>query len=132
MTSIDDLDDPPAFNKHEWLRKDKIYSPSALPYFVVEACTKALAVPQQVKKYFPSHDISVLDLLKKNLPLQSSAPNIIKPEAWFSMEAPNGNLDIQLTQKIPSDQLITELGKIAGQKWSDGAQSLVDHRIGGS
>ncbi|KZP01997.1 hypothetical protein FIBSPDRAFT_970676 [Athelia psychrophila] len=39
MPQIDDLDNPPTFNKHEWLGKNKIYSPKNLPYFVVDTCT---------------------------------------------------------------------------------------------
>ena len=60
MPNIDDLDNSPTFNKHEWLGQNKIYSPKNLPYFVVDACTKAFAVPQRERWRFPSRDITIV------------------------------------------------------------------------
>ncbi|KAF7972493.1 hypothetical protein HWV62_17856 [Athelia sp. TMB] len=132
MAEIHDLVNPPTFHKHEWIGCNKIYSLKTLPYFVVEACSQALLIPLHKRHHFPPHDITALDLLKKKLPLQSSDLNTVKPEAWFSTDAPNSNLDFLLTRKIPSDHVIRELNKIAAQKWLDGAQSIVDHRVNDS
>src|SRR5882762_4596458 len=66
------IDKPPHFNAEDWIGQKKQYSTA--PYFVWDACLKAFAIPTtQVVKLFPGPDIMVTDLLKKELPPQSSA-----------------------------------------------------------
>ena len=50
---------------------------------------KAFTIPvAEAKKLFPAPDISVTDLLKKELPPRSSAFISSKPETWFSKDTP--------------------------------------------
>ena len=72
MDDIISIDDPPSFDAEDWVSKKKDYS--AVPYFICDVCTKAFAIlAAQMKKLFPGPDISVVDLLKKELPQWSSA-----------------------------------------------------------
>lgn len=90
------IDNPPAFNAEDWIGKNKDYS--VVPYFVHDACTKAFTIPvAQAKKLFPAPDISVTDLLKKELPPRSSAFVSSKPETWFSKETPHTNFEHYVT-----------------------------------
>ena len=92
MDDIISIDDPPPFNVEDWIWKNKDYF--AVPYFVCDACTKAFAIPVvQAKKLFPAPHISVADLLKKELPPQSSAFISSKPKALFSKDMPHTNFD---------------------------------------
>ncbi|KAF7970334.1 hypothetical protein HWV62_24362 [Athelia sp. TMB] len=129
MPQIGDLDNPPTFNKQEWIGQKKIYSQKNLPYFVVDACTQAFAVPQHEQWRFPSRDITVLDLLRTRTPIRSSALNTTKPEAWFSNDPPNIDSEALFTHKIPSEGYLKKLEGMAGQMWLDGAQSIVDPRV---
>jgi hypothetical protein len=128
MDDIISIDDPPPFNVEDWIGKNKDYS--AVPYFIRDACTKAFAIPVvQAKKLFPAPDISVTDLLKKELPPRSSAFISSKPEAWFSKDMPHTNFDHYVTQTIPNDAFVDKLHKIAGQAWLNGANSVIDQRF---
>ena len=87
--NIIDLDEPPTFRREEWIGQNKVYSRKDLPYFVIDACTKALAIPSREMTKFPAQNISVTDLLKKFLPPRSSALITSKPSTWFSKEKPH-------------------------------------------
>ena len=82
------IDEPPHFNLEDWIIQGKQYS--AVPYFVQDACLKAFAIPTQAAKLFPGPDITVMDLLKKELPPRSSAIISSKPKScqWFSKDMP--------------------------------------------
>jgi hypothetical protein len=122
------IDDPHPFNAEDWIGQKKKYS--KVPYFVREACSKAFAIPAaQVAKLFPGPDITVADLLKKELPPRSSAIISSKPESWFSKDMPHTNLEHYFARPIPNDTFVDELHKSSGQAWLDGAKSIVDQRF---
>jgi len=125
------IDEPPHFNAEDWIGQKKQYS-TAL-YFIWDACLKAFAIPTtQVAKLFPGPDITVADLLKKELPPRSSAIIISKLESWFSKDVPHTNFEHYFTQPIPNDAFVDDLHKIAGQAWLDGANSIADQRFNNS
>jgi hypothetical protein len=122
------IDEPPHFNAEDWIGRKKQYSTA--PYFVRDACLKAFAIPTtQVAKLFPGPDITVADLLKKELPPRSSAIISSKLESWFSKDVPHTNFEHYFTRPIPNDAFVDELHKIAGQAWLDGANSIADQRF---
>ena len=127
--NIIDLDEPPTFRREEWIGQNKAYSRKDLPYFVIDACTKALAIPSREMTKFPAQNISVTDLLKKFLPPRSSALITSKPSTWFSKEKPHSNLDCLVDRPIPSDDFLDKLNDDTGQAWLDGAQSIIDQRF---
>jgi hypothetical protein len=129
MDTIIDLDEPPIFRREEWIGKKKTYSRKDLPYFVINACRKALAISPHEMSRFPAHNIAVSDLLKKILPPRTSALVTSKPKMWFSKDLPHTSMDCLADRPIPSDDFLTKMDEIAGQAWLDGALSIVDQRF---
>ena len=109
--------------------KKKVYARKDLPYFVIDACTKALAIPSCKMTRFPTQNISVTDLLKKSLPPRSSALITSKRSTWFSKEKPHSSLDCLMDGPIPNDDFLDKLNDDTGQAWLDGARSIIDQRF---
>ena len=103
MDTIIDLDEPPIFRREEWIGKKKTYSWKDLPYFMINACQKALPISPHKMSRFPAHNIAVNDLLKKILPPHTSALVIWKPKMWFSKDLPHTSMDCLTDRPIPSD-----------------------------
>jgi hypothetical protein len=127
--NIIDFDQPSDFRREDWIGKGKIYSRKDLPFTVIDACTKAFAIPPHEMKWFLARNISVIDLLKTSLPPRSSALITSKPTAWFSNDSPRSNIDCLADRPIPNDAFLNELAAIEGQAWLNGAQSFVDPRF---
>jgi len=124
--NIINFDEPSTFHREEWIGQNKVYSCKDLAYFVIDACTMALAIPSHKMTKFPAQNISVADLLKKSLPPWSSALITSKPSTWFSKEKPHSNLGCLADRPIPSDDFLNKLNDDTGQAWLDGAQSIID------
>jgi hypothetical protein len=74
--NLDTLDDPPLqeWDEREWIGTGKKYPISGeVPAFIEAARSRALAVPSAFSSSIPSPKISITDLLKAKLPVQSSA-----------------------------------------------------------
>ncbi|KAF7967018.1 hypothetical protein HWV62_36215, partial [Athelia sp. TMB] len=128
MENVIDLADPPIFDRDKWVGKGATYSRQSLPYFVIDACTKAFAIPPQERSRFPARNIRVADFLKTAIPPRDSAFITTKAQSWFKDDLPSGNLDFLVDRKIPDKAFLQKLDRVACQAWLDGAQSLADPR----
>src|ERR1700722_13013544 len=80
MEYLEDLEDPPAFKREEWIGQGKKIT--NVPIFVLNACTNAFTIPAEQKRHFPSENIMISELLRLDLPSQSSAFILEKAETW--------------------------------------------------
>jgi len=129
--NVDAPDDPPLqeWVEREWIGVGKKYPISGeVPTFVREARSKTLAMPPECLAYIPSQKMSITDLLKATLPVQSSALIMHSAAGAFSQEEPNEDLTCLKTRPIPPKDWLEELEKDFGQAWYDGARSLQDKR----
>jgi len=126
MADVEDIDNPPAFKREDWIGKRKKITD--VPIFVLDACTDAFTIPTEHKHHFPPKNITVSELLKWDLPSQSSAFIPTKAETWFSQDPPRGRPDRFIARPMPNDAFLDKLIRLNRQAWLDGAQSFVDTR----
>jgi hypothetical protein len=129
--NLDTLDDPPLqeWDEREWIGTGKKYPISGkVPAFIEAARSRALAVPSAFSSSIPSSKISITDLLKAKLPVQSSALIMHTTTGAFSKEEPNEDLTCLKTCPIPLKEWLEKLDKDFGQAWLNGARSIKDER----
>ena len=113
----------------EWIGIGKKYPVSGeVPAYIEAARSRVLAVPHIYSSYIPSQNMSITDLLKAELPAQSSALIVHAAAGAFSKEDPNEDLTCLKTRPIPPKDWLTKLEKEFGQAWFDGARSITDKR----
>src|ERR1700720_3057753 len=128
---IDIPDDPPhqEWNEREWIGVGKKYPVSGeVPAFIEAARSKVLAVPSIYSLYIPKPKMSITDLLKAKLPIQSSALIMHSAVGAFSKEEPNEDMACLKTHPIPPKAWLEQLDKDFGQAWFNGARSIEDKR----
>jgi hypothetical protein len=128
-------DDPlhQEWNGREWIGIGKKYPVSGeVPAFIEAARSKVLAVPPIYLSYIPNQKMSITDLLKAKLPVQSSALIMHSAAGAFSKEEPNEDMACLKTRLIPPKAWLEQLDKEFGQAWFNGAQSIKDERYKGS
>ena len=117
---IDIPDDPPhqEWNEREWIGVGKKYPVSGeVPAFIEAARSKVLAVPSIYSLYIPKPKMSITDLLKAKLPIQSSALIMHSATGAFSKEEPNEDMACLKTRPIPPKAWLEQLDKDFGQAW---------------
>ena len=128
---LDIPDDPPhqEWNEREWIGVGKKYPVSGeVPAFIEAACSKVLAVPSIYSLYIPKPKMSITDLLKAKLPIQSSTLIMHSAAGVFSKEEPNEDMACLKTRPIPPKAWLEQLDKDFGQAWFNGARSIEDKR----
>ena len=128
---VDSPDDPlhQEWNEREWIGVGKKYPVSGeVPAFIKAARSKVLAVPPIYSSYIPSPRMSITDLLKAKLPVQSSALIMHSAAGAFSKEEPNEDMTCLKTRPIPPKDWLEQLDKEFGQGWFNGARSIKDKR----
>ena len=120
----------PEWVEREWIGKGKKYPISSeVPAFIEAAHSQVLAVPPACLSYIPSKRISITDLLKANLPTQSSTLIMHTAVGAFSKEEPNEKLTCLKTHSIPPKDWLEMLEKNFGQAWFNSAWSIKDKRF---
>jgi hypothetical protein len=104
---LDIPDDPP---HQEWIGVGKKYPVSGeVPAFIEAARSKVLAVPSIYSLYIPKPKMSITDLLKAKLPIQSSALIMHSAAGVFSKEEPNKDMACLKTRPIPPKAWLEQL-----------------------
>src|SRR5882762_4768097 len=128
---IDTPDDPlhQEWIEREWIGVGKKYPVSSeVPTFIEAAHSKVLAVPPIYSSYIPDQKMSITDLLKAKLPVQSSALITHSAAGAFSKEELNKDMACLKTRPIPPKAWLEQLDKDFGQAWFNGEQSIEDKR----
>ena len=94
--------------------------------FIEAARSKVLAVAPIYSSYIPQQKMSKTDLLKAQLPAQSSALIMHTAAGVFSKEEPNKDMTCLKMCPIPPKEWLEELDKDFGQAWFNGAWSTED------
>jgi hypothetical protein len=126
---LDTPDNPPhqEWVVKEWIGVGKKYPIlGEVPAFIEAARSQVLAVPPACLSYIPSKRMSITDLLKANLPTQSSTLTMHTAAGAFSKEELNEELTCLKTRSIPPKDWLEMLEKDFGQAWFNGAQSIED------
>jgi hypothetical protein len=132
---VDIPDDPlhQEWNEREWIGTGKKYPVSGeVPAFIEAARSTVLAIPLIYSSYIPSQKMSITDLLKAKLPIQSSALIMHSAAGAFSKEEPNEDMACLKTRPIPPKAWLEQLDKDFRQAWFNGARSIEDKRYKGS
>jgi len=110
---IEILDDTPIIEwiEDKWIGKGKIYLASDVPLFIQTARSRVLAIASTYATYLPSQHLSVTDLLKAELPVQSSALTSITAVNAFSTEEPNKDVTCLKTRPVPPKEWLDQLEK---------------------
>ena len=111
---LDTPDDNPLqeWVESEWIGSGKKYPISGeVPVFIEAARSRALAVPSALSSYIPSQKMSITDLLKAELPAQSSALIMHAAAGAFSKEEPNEDLTCLKMRPIPPKDWLEQLDK---------------------
>ena len=130
--NVDAPDDPTLqeWVEREWIGIGKKYPVfGEVPAFIQAARSRTLAMPPACSAYIPSQQMSITDLLKATLPVQSSALIMHSAAGAFSKEEPNEDLTCLETRPIPPKDWLSELERDFGQAWFDGARSINDKRF---
>ena len=117
IINLDTPDDHPLqeWVKNEWIGTGKTYPISGeVPAFIEAARSRALAVPSVLSSYIPSQKMSITDLLKAELPVQSSELIMHSAARAFSKEEPNKDLTCLKTRPIPPKDWLKKLDKDFG------------------
>ena len=128
---LDTPDDNPLqeWVESEWIGSGKKYPISGeVPVFIEAARSRALAVPSALSSYIPSQKMSITDLLKAELPAQSSALVMHAAAGAFSKEELNEDLTCLKMRPIPLKDWLEQLDKEFGPAWFNGAWSIKDKR----
>ena len=78
--------------------------------------------------YIPSPKMSITDLLKAKLPVQSLALIMHSAAGAFSKEEPNEDMASLKSCPIPLKAWLEQLEKDFGQSWFNGTRSIEDKR----
>jgi hypothetical protein len=116
--NLDTPDNPPhqEWVEREWIgTRRKFPISSEVPAFIEAA-------------YIPSQKMSITDLLKAELPVQSSALIMHTAAGAFSKEEPNKDVTCLKTHPIPPKEWLEMLDKDFGQAWFNSAWSIKDER----
>jgi hypothetical protein len=125
----DSEDDHQEWDEKYWIGVGKKFPVSGeVPAFIEVARSKALALPPVYSLYIPSPKMSITDLLKTKLPVQSSALIMHSAAGAFSKEKPNEDMTRLKTRSIPPKAWLEQLEKDFGQAWFNGTQSIEDKR----
>jgi hypothetical protein len=117
------------WNKRKWIGVGKKYPVSGeVPAFIEAARSKVLAVPSIYSLYIPNQKMSITDLLKAKLPVQSSALIMHSVTGAFSKEEANDDMACLKTRPIPPKAWLEQLDKDFRQAWFDGNRSIEDKR----
>jgi len=83
-----------------------------------------MVIPLQVVSNIPGEALTITELLKLQLPAQSSSSIIsTKPKAWFSNNSPDlcgSNMAAFLAWPIPAAEQIKRLFEVISEEWHMG------------
>ena len=100
--SDDDSDLYQEWSEKDWIGVGKKNPNSGeVPAFIEAARSKVLALPPIYSSYIPNPEISITDLLKTKLPVQSLALIMHSAAGAFSKDEPNEDLACIETRPIP-------------------------------
>ena len=123
-------EDDGIFNEQEWIGIGKREC-TDLPNFVKAAREASRVAPDSVLKmvHLPGPDVMVADFVAWELPRVSSEIILTKPDTWFSKNTPSIDIQVLLSQPVPSGEFVKRLDIAYRQAWLDGARSISDHRF---
>jgi len=128
-------DDPPLFNKEEWINKGLVYpkDPQKVDLGLAYYCQSQLEIPPHIlQNYFPNKHLPVKALLIYNLPKVAISLVAVKATHCFHARKPNDD-GIQLGQRnIPSEAWVNTMYMQFNQAILDGKQSVEDLQYPGS
>ncbi|KAF9784786.1 hypothetical protein BJ322DRAFT_1196341 [Thelephora terrestris] len=116
------------FDPSVWIGVKKVFS-NSLPNEVYEKKREILKIPEPVRTRLPAPTALVNKFIEHPLPLQSGALSFHQTGEWFSTDAPTTPPEILLTRTVPPERVLKTLDNAFGQKWFDGAASIVDPRF---
>lgn len=117
------------WDETKWISVGKKYPASGeVPAIIEAARSKILALPSVYSLYIPSPKLSITDLLKAKLPVQSSALITHAASQAFSKDEPNEDMTCLKTRPIPPKAWLEQLEKDFGQAWFNGTQTIEDKR----
>lgn len=129
---VDDDQDPALFRPQEWINRGKVYSNA--PLFVMNERYRVIEVPSFVEEKLPSLSLSIPEMTEAKLPRSTSMFAMYPTDRWFSNEPPMSYTPDQLWnnflvgRSIPSRKILQNLDESFGQRWLNGAQSIIDAR----
>jgi hypothetical protein len=97
--------------------------------YILAARSEVLAIPAAYAAFIPDARLSISDLLKANLPVQSSALITTAASRAFCKDEPNEDLACLAVRHIPPRTWLQQLEVAFGQAWFDGARSIQDERF---
>ncbi|KAJ3770857.1 hypothetical protein FB446DRAFT_646265 [Lentinula raphanica] len=131
VVDIEEEENTP-FNADAWIGKGKKFTPNC-PLNVVNAHRALLALPQCALEHLPSLELPIVDFVQLNLPIQSQYFDTHPIESWFRVEVASlpddAALELVIQRPIPPKDVLDSLQALCGQKWLDGAKSIVDPRF---
>ncbi|KAF9034205.1 hypothetical protein BDZ89DRAFT_1111113 [Hymenopellis radicata] len=116
------------FKKAEWIGVNKQYPSDDVPLPVQWARQDLYTLPWNARLLFPGPHLTPKQFTRFPLPPLSSAFITTKEWLWFSTDAPITDVSVLMRRPVPSDDYLTKLDRAFGQKWFDGAKSIVDPR----
>ena len=128
--SDDESDRNQEWDEKQWIGVGKNYPVSGeVPTFIEAARAKVLALPPPIySSYIPNLKVSIIDLLKTKLPVQSSALITYSAAGAFSKGEPNEDMACLKMRPIPQKAWLEQLEKDFGQAWFNGTRSIEDKR----
>jgi hypothetical protein len=112
-----------------WIGKNKRYPASETPDYILAARSEVMAIPAAYAVFIPDARLSISDLLRANLPVQSSALITTAARRAFCKDEPNEDLACLAVRHIPPRTWLQQLEAAFGQAWFDGARSIRDERF---
>ena len=123
-----DLTKDTRFHCSTWIGTGKVFT-NSLPQIVYDKKREIFQVPDCILTQLPSSTALVHDFVHHPLPPQSSSLNFHQMEEWFSMDTPQTHPEVLLARPVPPKKVLKDLDAAAGQKWFDGASSIMDPRF---
>jgi hypothetical protein len=118
------------FERDKWIGKGKKYRD--IPGFVSDALQAEIAIPTSIIPHLLSPDLYIPEAVAITPHKQDYTLTSYKTTKWFSSKEPMSDvmaLNILSSRALPSDATQEMIRSAVGQKWLDGAQSIIDPRF---
>ncbi|THG93068.1 hypothetical protein EW026_g8062 [Hermanssonia centrifuga] len=115
-----------AWNPYDWLKQGKVYPSNDTPPVVLAGRQQTLSLCPKHTVLLPEQQLSIIDLLRLDLPTQPSVLVVQQAMSWFHTMEPNEDIRNVCSRPLPPVKVIQDLQKAFGQAWFDGAQSIID------